>query len=249
MCISANASLGAFSTNLIACIALLLFGNKNLMHYNVFTAVFLTFVSLMQLVDYGIWTDLDCSKGFNKIASTAGALINFSQPIIGLLLAVLTLKYTKKGREMYQNKLKPMESGIFKHFSLISNKFNFIKAINLIYIIMFIIAMTVFFTKSTTHPELLCTKVANGHLRWSWFENKIFSINILKYLYHIVIITVIAFNPTSTYLWIALGTLYTLLAFSTLKYSKNSGEIWCYLVNITALVMLVVQKLFPNYIN
>ena len=249
MCISANASLGAFSTNLIACVALILFGNKDLMHYNVFTAIFLTFVSLMQLVDYGIWKDLDCTKGYNKISSIAGPLLNFSQPILALLLAVLTLKYTKKGKEIYQTKLKPMESGIFKHFSLTSNKFNFLKAINLIYIIVFIFAMVAFFVKSNTNPELLCTKVANGHLKWSWYESGLFSMNILKHIYHIVIITIIAFNPTSTYLWIALGTLYSLFALSVFKFNKNTGEIWCYLVNITALIMLVVQKLFPNFIN
>ena len=47
MCVSARASLGAFFTNLISCIALLVFGNKDLKHYNLFTAIFLTFVYVL----------------------------------------------------------------------------------------------------------------------------------------------------------------------------------------------------------
>ena len=182
MCISASASIGAFLTNLISCIALVYFGNKELSHYNYFAASLLIFVSLMQIIDYGIWKDLDCSKGFNRIATIAGPILNFLQPIAAAVIIYAILKYTKAGKELYETKLKKMESGIYKHFSLGSDKLNFLKVVNILYVILLIIALTLFYLKANDNPELLCSTVnKDGNLKWNWYHSKIPLLNIFKY--------------------------------------------------------------------
>ena len=60
MCISARASVVSFFTNLFSCMALIKFGRPELYFYNLVFAGILIFVSLMQIVDFGMWIDLDC---------------------------------------------------------------------------------------------------------------------------------------------------------------------------------------------
>jgi predicted transcriptional regulator with HTH domain len=50
------------------------------------------FVGLMQLVDYGAWIDLDCTKGSNRLSSIIGPLLNHIQPLLFLLLAYYYLQ-------------------------------------------------------------------------------------------------------------------------------------------------------------
>lgn len=43
----------------------------------------------MQLVEYFIWTDINCKTGLNKLASLAGPILNHLQPVILLILATV----------------------------------------------------------------------------------------------------------------------------------------------------------------
>ena len=61
----------------------------------------------MQLVDFGIWVDLGCKKGYNKFASIIGPIINYLQPIMPFLIAFLVLNYTNDGIKYRKNKLLP----------------------------------------------------------------------------------------------------------------------------------------------
>jgi hypothetical protein len=106
MCISARASVFSFLTNLFSCGALLKFGRKELYFYNLLFVIVLLFVSLMQIVDLGMWIDLDCKIGTNKIASFLGPILNHLQPLAMFIASYCLLNYTKVGKEFYNNNLK-----------------------------------------------------------------------------------------------------------------------------------------------
>ena len=95
MCISAQASINAFIVNLISAISLVYFGNDNLKSINVIIAIFSVFTSFMQLIDLGIWLDLDCKSGLNKAASLIGPVLTYFQPVAIFFVAYLILNYTK----------------------------------------------------------------------------------------------------------------------------------------------------------
>ena len=86
MCISLKASVNTFLLGVISSLALVFFGNQNMLAYNIIVAGIFIFVSLMQLVDLGMWIDLDCSLGTNKLASILGPALNWFQPTAVFLI-------------------------------------------------------------------------------------------------------------------------------------------------------------------
>ena len=78
MCISYSASINSLFINLLSSICLILYGNSNLKSYNLIFGMFSIYTSLMQLVDLGIWNDLNCKIGTNKIASLLGPLLVYT---------------------------------------------------------------------------------------------------------------------------------------------------------------------------
>lgn len=89
MCISKNLSLISFIVSIVSSITLLYFGNAP---ENQVISYYMMFVGLMQLVDYGAWIDLDCTKGSNRLSSIIGPLLNHIQPLLFLLLAYYYLQ-------------------------------------------------------------------------------------------------------------------------------------------------------------
>ena len=102
MCISASSTILSFTTNLFSCLLLVRYGNKKLYYYNLITSYLLIYVSLMQFVDFGIWVDLDCKKGSNKVASFLGRILNFTQPLVMFGLIYYLTNYTEVGKNYYK---------------------------------------------------------------------------------------------------------------------------------------------------
>jgi hypothetical protein len=82
MCISKNLSLVSFITAIFSSIALILFGDQKYILQNKTIGYFMMFVGLMQLVDYSIWSDLDCISGLNKLGAIVGPILNHIQPLV-----------------------------------------------------------------------------------------------------------------------------------------------------------------------
>jgi len=89
MCISKNLSILSFVVSIVSSILLLKFG---LAPENKVISYYMIFVGLMQLVDYGAWIDLTCTKGTNRISSILGPLLNHIQPLLFLVLAYYYLQ-------------------------------------------------------------------------------------------------------------------------------------------------------------
>ena len=90
MCISAEASRNMFLGGVISSVLLMKFGIKKLESYNLFLVIVFLYVILMQVIDYLVWTDLDCKLGRNKIAGILGSFLNYSQPLFVLLIGLVS---------------------------------------------------------------------------------------------------------------------------------------------------------------
>ena len=251
MCVSARASILSFFTNLVSCLALVKYGNSNLHFYNITIALWMTYVSLMQFIDLGIWVDLDCKKGINKLATILGPLLNHTQPIAFFLIVYLLINKTKVGSDFYKNNLKSQENEIFRHFNIGKGGVNFIKILNILYVLFLIISLIQYYYKgSTSNPELFCSKLfkPNNILSWPWYNKNLLLIA-FSILWHIFIINSLSVNPKSSYMKVTIVVIYTLLFLSFYLKNKNAGEFWCYIVNFGAILFLLIQKIFPKYLN
>lgn len=249
MCISATASVNSFLLNLIGCITLVYFGNQNLLAYNIIVAGLFIFISLMQLVDLGMWIDLKCKLGTNKIASALGPLLNFAQPFVAFIIIYVVLNYTQAGKKEGKQILKrEAKYNWLKQFNIANNKINIIKIINVLYLIAIIFSLYKYYNSVSKDPNLLCTGIKNGNLNWNWCNtnNKY---PIIYMFWHITIINILAINFSSPYIIIMLLLTYVMLFYSNLWVKVNVPAIWCYLVNCVPFILLIIQKLFPKYIK
>lgn len=94
MCVSSNASLFTFIFSIISSFILIYYGNKKYSKENLATGLIFIYVSLMQMVDYFIWNDLDNKKNYNKSSTIFGAFLNYTQPTIIYLVKSLIFHKT-----------------------------------------------------------------------------------------------------------------------------------------------------------
>jgi len=87
MCYSADLSLTSLSFGIFASLMLINFGSSTSINTNKAIGYFFLFVSLMQLVEYFLWIDMDCVNGFNKLGSLLGPILNHLQPVVLLIIA------------------------------------------------------------------------------------------------------------------------------------------------------------------
>lgn len=92
MCYSADLSLASLSFGIFASLMLINFGSKQSIQTNKAIGYFFLFVSLMQLVEYFLWIDIDCVNGFNKAGSLLGPILNHLQPVVLLIIASTLLE-------------------------------------------------------------------------------------------------------------------------------------------------------------
>lgn len=249
MCISAKASLNAFLFNLISAISLIYFGNNILKPLNLIIGLFSIFTSFMQLVDLGIWLDLNCEKGINKTASIIGPILNFTQPIMPFLLAFLVLNYTNSGIKYRENKLVPLEksSKLFEMFSVSSKKMNLVKMINIVAFVLIILALTSYFVKNKSN---LCCNLKDGYVSWNWLQHNGFEISLLAVIYMtITFMNIVFIDPISKYMKIVIVLYILLFIVSYIISRKYKGELWCLVSNSLPLILLVIQKLFKKQLS
>lgn len=141
MCYSKDLSLASLSFGIIASLSLICFGNEQSSLTNRAIGYFFLFVTLMQLVEYFLWIDIDCVNGLNKVGALLGPIFNHLQPIVLLLLANIYLQPT----------------------NFISS--SIIIPANVLYL--FYVGYQYY--KYVSNPSNLCVKTnACDHLDWTW---------------------------------------------------------------------------------
>jgi hypothetical protein len=141
MCYSKELSLTSLIFGILTSMTLIFFGNKESYATNNTIGLFYFFVSLMQLVEYFLWIDIDCKNGYNKLGAIIGPILNHLQPVIMLAIAS---KY-----------LIPK--------TLISN--TILIPLNIAYLIYVYYK----YTKYISNKDNLCVKTNKcNHLDWTW---------------------------------------------------------------------------------
>ncbi len=92
MCYSKETSLMSFIFGISVSYILIKFGNEKSDSTNKTIGYFFMFISFVQLIEYFIWSDLDCKTGTNKLTSLVGPLIINLQPVVLLLIMSIYLE-------------------------------------------------------------------------------------------------------------------------------------------------------------
>jgi hypothetical protein len=193
MCYSKNLSLSSLLFGSFSSLALMYFGNQKSINTNKSIGYYFLFVSLMQLIEYFLWIDLNCINGSNNIGAILGPILNHLQPVVMLILLNMFLKSD----------------------NLIS--LDVIVLLNIIYLIY---AINHYF-KYLMDQKNLCIKTnEQNHLDWTWKKNfnylfyfLISFINIINFhknknvmvsfniSYLLLIIATLKFNMNTGELW------------------------------------------------
>ena len=245
MCISARASANAFLFNLISVGLLIYYGNENLKTYNIIIGLFTIFTSFMQLVDLGIWLDLDCKTGTNKAASMIGPVLNYLQPTMVFVVAVIILNNSRAGKKLQ----KKVESSVFKNFAITTEKFNFNNVINLLYFGLVVYTLINHYIREINSKNPFCSGIIGDHIKWSWVGN--YNTSMVHSLLYGIIggMNLYTINPSSNYIKLILILYFLQYFFSKLIYKNHLSEIWCLISNSLTLTLLILQKLFASVVS
>ena len=251
MCISAEASIKSFGVNLVSCIALLLLGNPKLKLFNIVTAIFAIFTSLMQLVDLGMWKDLDGKKGIHQIASYAGPILNYLQPVVLFMVAFYLLNFTSLGKkpEGKQFNFGKVGNSIAAQLDIKmkpGNPINFNKVINLVYLVIIIVILIRYYRDKWPQEKYKISKVENGHLKWRWYdESKSHMVFTITYLI-VAGLTFIGIGPRTPYSYVLFLVYYVALTLVSILKKEHIGEIWCYVANSFPIILLALQTVLAK---
>jgi hypothetical protein len=240
--------MNAFLVNLISAISLVYFGNENLKTANTIIAIFSVFTSLMQIVDLGIWLDLECKSGLNKAASLIGPILTYFQPVAIFFIAFLIINYTKYGRKTQRDQLAPLENSnkFFNMFSITSKKLNTAKLLNILAIIIIVILLIRYYLSGS---DIMCTELNGPHIKWGWLSKLKPDVTIFSVLYLITLLNFYFIDPLSMYVKIAIFGYVTLYFVSRFMNKNYTGELWCLTSNMLPLLFLIIQKIFKNQLQ
>lgn len=199
MCFTAELSKRAMIFGILSGVALIVYGKPEYSDVNNTLGAFFIFISLVQYIEYLIWTDLECKNGNNELAGTVGPLIIYLQPVVLCVLALALLK---------RNNLEHLWND---YFIITINAFYFF----------YIMYKYNKYLKS----ETICSGVLDNHIKWVWDDdasNMMYSVimllNILYFMnnvngyiafgltYLFLFISYIGFNKHVGEIWCYLST-------------------------------------------
>jgi hypothetical protein len=213
MCFNKDISLASFFIGSLSGYTLSRYGNKEYQTTNKIVGYFFIYVSFMQLIDYFIWADLDCTKGLNRFAGYIGPLLNNFQPVV---LYLLCQRYAGAPKNELVNKTLMM--------------------CNLMYTV-----YTLFMYTRYVSQGKLCGGLNDGHIKWPWINE--YDKTQFNYLFYqiIMMVNIVAFLHDKV-MFMSMLISYVLFFISYKYYKTNIGELWCYFVIYVPLLLLAGQK-------
>jgi hypothetical protein len=141
MCFNYKVSIFTFLLGVITSILLIFFGNKKYKTENMVFGISFIYISLMQLIDFLFWIDLDNKKGINKITTIIAPLVNVGQPTFFYLIKNIFYKRTN-----IITSISYLLANVIYFIYLLKNYFKFL------------------------NNNILITSVEKKHLKWQWIE-------------------------------------------------------------------------------
>lgn len=141
MCFNYKVSIFTFLLGVITSILLIFLGNKKYKTENMVFGIFFIYISLMQLIDFLFWIDLDNKKGINKITTIIAPLVNVGQPTVLYLIKNIFYRTTN-----IITSISYLLANIIYFIYLLKNYFKFL------------------------NNNILITSVEKKHLKWQWIE-------------------------------------------------------------------------------
>jgi len=165
MCYTQNLSLLSFLFGISCSFILIELGNESSINTNKTIGYFFMFVSLMQFVEFLLWSDTNCKNAWNKIGSSIGPLLNHLQPVILVALSGSFLQ----SNNFIDNNILVGTNGLYILYVLTKYK-DYIQ-----------------------DEKNLCTGLnSEGHLNWNWKQDfnynlyhLMMGINIINYVNNI----------------------------------------------------------------
>ena len=151
MCFNAEVSMLTFILGLTGSILLIKYPGSKFLLENTTSGFSLIIISMIQLMDFLLWIDIDNKLGINKTVTTVGPILNIGTPLFIYLIKCI---YYKPNVISMKNMNLP------------------VMIINLIYLLLFIKS----YKKFLNQGEKI-TKTEKGNLKWPWlkYSNGIFS--------------------------------------------------------------------------
>lgn len=82
MCFNKKLSLMSFLFGIISSIILITYGNQYNINVNMVIGCFYIYISLVQLSEFLMWSDIKCESGLNKVASNIMPVMVYLQPVV-----------------------------------------------------------------------------------------------------------------------------------------------------------------------
>lgn len=95
MCFNKQSSLAAFIIGIISSLVLIKVGSYKNKPFNYTVGTFFIFISMVQLMEYFMWSDISCTNNMNKMATMMGHLLIHLQPTLLFLLGYAFYKDKK----------------------------------------------------------------------------------------------------------------------------------------------------------
>jgi hypothetical protein len=208
MCFSKNASIASFTIGIIGSMLCISLGSGT----DKILGYFLGYVSLMQGIEYLLWTHQKCDN-YNRIVSIIGMLLNNMQPLI---LGLIILCFNPKIRHI--------------------NWFYFFMILYLCAAIPYSLS----FLKNKSLQCTIKNKQTH-HLDWNWNTMKYYGLVYLIFIISTCMLCILGF-PKPLYGWFfAFFVVFTYLT-SAFIYSSNVGAIWCYYSAFTPIVYYLLRR-------
>lgn len=219
MCYNKETSIYAFLIGFIPSLFLLL--SSSSLEYKIIGSLFIV-VSFMQLIDFMIYSDSNCSGNLNNFAGIIGPILNSIQPLI--------LFYYIINSNRFDNNIK------------FNSSKSYIYIINFIYIV-----YTIFIYLIYIRNNHFCTnKLIKGRTSWVWYNQGFgylwstlylltFAINLFYFInkgFNLILFSAI------------LGSVFWFISY--INYIYILGEFWCYFVNIIPLIILTLSIISNN---
>jgi hypothetical protein len=209
MCFSKNASIASFTIGVVGSILCISLGSV----MDKILGYFLLYVSLMQGIDYLLWSHLKCDN-YNRIVSIIGMLLNNMQPFV---FGLIILFFSPKIRHI--------------------NWFYFFIVLYLCLAIPYSLSFI-----NNKKLQCTIKNKQTQHLDWNWNTMKYYGLVYFVFIVTSCMLSILGF-PNPLYGWIfAFYIVFTYLT-TTLLYSSNIGAIWCYYSAFTPIIYYFLRRI------